>query len=153
MTEYHKEYYLKNKEELNKKCRDRYNKLKEDKESYEAHLKSGRDWRKANLEKGMWFQAKKRAIENKLEFNLEVSDIVIPEICPVLGIKLERLEKRHAGSPSLDRIDNTKGYIKCNICVISWRANALKKDATVGELLLISAYMLRKNLNGRKANN
>ena len=59
----------------------------------------------------------------------------------MLGIKLERLDKRHNGSPSLDRIDNTKGYIKGNVKVISWRANAIKKDATLEELKALVNYL------------
>jgi hypothetical protein len=40
-------------------------------------------------------------------------------------------------SPSLDRIDPSKGYVKGNVRVISARANLLKNDATVGELTLV----------------
>ncbi len=40
-------------------------------------------------------------------------------------------------SPSLDRIDSTKGYTKGNIWVISNRANTLKNDATLSELKLL----------------
>jgi hypothetical protein len=90
----------------------------------------------------MFYQAKLRAKKNNLEFNLELDDIVIPTTCPVLGIPLSRTGIRHDGSPSLDRIDNTKGYIKGNIAVISWRANALKKDASIEEIRLILKYMI-----------
>jgi hypothetical protein len=53
-------------------------------------------------------------------------DIVIPDTCPLLGTPME--------SPSLDRIDSTKGYVKGNVWVISNRANTLKNDATLTEL-------------------
>jgi hypothetical protein len=141
MSDYHKEYYRKNKDKLRKAFKDNYEKLKENPESYKKHLQAGRDWRKANPEDNMLQQARKRAKEKELEFNLDVSDIIIPTHCPVLGIKLERLDKRHSGSPSLDRIDNTKGYIKGNIAVISWRANSIKKDATLEELKAIVKYL------------
>ena len=41
-------------------------------------------------------------------------------------------------SPSLDRIDSSKGYTPDNVWVISRRANIIKHDATLEELLLIS---------------
>lgn len=48
-------------------------------------------------------------------------------------------------APSLDRIDSSKGYISGNVKVISKRANAIKNDATLEELLLIVEYV-KKNL-------
>jgi len=51
--------------------------------------------------------------------------------------------------PSVDRIDPTKGYIKGNVEVISWRANHLKNNATVEELEAIVNYMkLHGGCNG-----
>jgi hypothetical protein len=92
--------------------------------------------------------AKWRANKKGLEFDLLPSDITIPKLCPVLGIPLDTaLTKKtggarsHWSSPSLDRLDNTKGYVRGNVRVISWRANALKKDATLEELLALVKYM------------
>jgi hypothetical protein len=50
-------------------------------------------------------------------------------------------------SPSLDRIDTSKGYVKGNVWVISWRANKLKSDATLAELESI-VLALRNRLQG-----
>jgi len=49
----------------------------------------------------------------------------------------------------LDRIDNSKGYIKNNIVVISRYANELKKNATIDDLQkLVDFYKkLIKNKN------
>jgi len=44
-------------------------------------------------------------------------------------------------TPSVDRFDNTKGYTRDNIRVISLRANLLKKDATVDEVRKLLVYM------------
>ena len=74
----------------------------------------------------MWSRAKYRAKQKGLDFNITKEDIVIPDICPLLGTPMQ--------SPSLDRIDSSKGYIKDNVWVISNRANTLKNDATLTEL-------------------
>ena len=96
----------------------------------------------------MLADARKRAKAKGLEFDLVKSDLSIPDICPVLGIPLAVSSKRSAGSPSLDRVDNTKGYTKENVCVISLRANALKNDATIDELEKITNYMKEKLWHG-----
>lgn len=77
------------------------------------------------------------------EFNLTIDDIQLPEYCPLLGIKLYyNFEKRtHFNSfnhASLDRIDNSKGYIKGNVIVISRLANAMKNEANFEQLLTFS---------------
>ena len=85
--------------------------------------------------------SKQRAKRSGLEHTLTIDDIVIPDYCPVLNIKLEtgnRKEKDNA--PSIDRIDNNQGYIKENIMVISNRANILKKDASIDELIMIGKF-------------
>jgi hypothetical protein len=92
--------------------------------------------------------AKQRAKANGLNCDLTIDDIVIPEFCPVLGIKLvpsvgkgrKSLTKLEA-SPSIDRVDNSKGYTKDNICVISLRSNNIKKDATLDELRALVFHM------------
>lgn len=64
----------------------------------------------------MIYSAKHRALKKGLEFNLVPEDIVIPNVCPLIGIPIVKGEgKIHSGSPSLDRIDNTKGYTKDNV--------------------------------------
>ncbi len=90
------------------------------------------------------YAAKKRAKEKGIEFTLELSDIVIPTHCPVLGIPLEfQRGKPSDNSPSIDRIDNSKGYTPDNVVVISMRANQLKRDATLPELKALVEYMER----------
>ncbi len=43
-------------------------------------------------------------------------------------------------SPTIDRIDNTRGYTKDNVLVVSHRANSIKSDATLDELEAIVSF-------------
>jgi len=90
-------------------------------------------------------RAKKNAKAFGREFTLELMDIVIPSQCPVLGMPLV-LSHKHVkdDSPSLDRLDSTKGYIKGNVWVISQRANRIKNDATLDELRKLVQALERK---------
>lgn len=82
-----------------------------------------------------------------IPFDLTTEDIIIPETCPILGIPLvfgkgDKGYKSSAteSSPSVDRIDPNGGYIKGNIIIISWRANRLKGNATIAELIKIADF-------------
>lgn len=70
------------------------------------------------------------------DFNLDESDISVPEVCPVLGIPLSvnNSESNKDDSPSIDRIDPKKGYTKGNVAVISMKANRIKNDASLEDL-------------------
>lgn len=90
----------------------------------------------------MFNTAKRRAKDKGVDFNLDISDIVIPSVCPVLGIPLAA--KRGCvdpASPSLDRIIPSKGYVKGNVQVISHRANSIKSNATIEEVEMVLNYM------------
>jgi len=78
-----------------------------------------------------------------LPFDITPEDIVIPALCPVLGIPLlvGGGTGFHNSSPSLDRTDNARGYVKGNVQVISLRANRIKCDSTVDEMRKLLAYM------------
>jgi len=94
-----------------------------------------------NPEKRLFWSAKNRAKKRNLEFTIELNDIVIPEFCPVLGFPLEQGAENTWNSPSLDRIDPLKGYIKGNVRVISHRANNIKTNASVEELEKVLNYV------------
>ena len=96
-----------------------------------------RQKRLENPEYYLWKAAKKRAKDKQLDFTIEVSDIIIPQFCPLLQIPIVHTVgkgTRNNGSPSLDRLDNSLGYTPNNIIVISWRANFLKSDASYQEM-------------------
>lgn len=76
----------------------------------------------------IWHRARKRAAQLGIHFDLPVQDVIIPNVCPVLGIPFVIGEGRVSGSPSLDRVTPTKGYIVGNCRVISDHANRLKSN-------------------------
>jgi len=111
--------------------------------------KRNRDW-KYRANEVIYMNAKARAKKAGIPFDIERKDVIIPDVCPVLGIKLFRESKDtwfHA--PSIDRINNDGGYTKDNIMVMSRRANILKKDATVDELIMIGKFY--QNLKEKKS--
>lgn len=113
--------------------------------NHERMLATLRKYRHSNLPYTMWLAARHRAKRGNFPFALKPEDIIIPDVCPVLGIKLAPGNGGWSdGSPSLDKIKPTLGYIKENICVISWRANKLKRDGTAEEFESIAAYIRGK---------
>jgi hypothetical protein len=90
----------------------------------------------------LWVEAKRRAKSKDMEFSISFEDIIIPELCPLLGIPLRSGRGKGIGptdnAPSLDRINQSRGYVKGNVWVISNRANRLKSDASLEELELLA---------------
>lgn len=76
-------------------------------------------------------------------FDLTISDLYpLPEVCPVLGIQLsyDNVRGDTDNSLSIDRIDPAGGYTRGNIVLVSQRANRIKNNASVEELLKIAAF-------------
>lgn len=104
-----------------------------------------------NYKQSMLMKARQRAQKYRFEFNLTLEDIIIPEICPILEVPLVIGTKGdYEYTPSLDRIDNTKGYIKGNVQVISKKANSMKNSATIDELKTFCKNILRYSLNNEE---
>ena len=95
--------------------------------------------KKENRPRYLLQRAALRAKKIGVPFNLKIEDIQIPTICPVLGIKLDQ-GPRSTWS-TLDRLSPARGYVRGNVYVISFRANSIKSDATISELVAIVSYM------------
>lgn len=137
---YFKSWYDRNKEKArlaSKKWRDK---------NKEKVSRMKQEWKQNNPQKNLWSNAKYRARRVGIEFNLEISDIVIPEFCPYLGLKLtsEKLKGHLDTHMSVDRIDSSKGYVKGNIEIISYRANVMKNVATKEQLITFARSILLK---------
>ena len=140
-----------------KECDKKRHKVYKD-ANKEKQLAQHKKWWEANPKSKLYHNAKKRAKNKGWDFTITVDDITIPKKCPVLGIPLEHGKKYFSlGSPSLDRVDNTKGYTPDNIKVISWRANSIKGDATVEEIEKVFNWLKKEicqneNAHGEEKN-
>ncbi len=139
-ADYMREYTRANKDKINAQRKARR----------EARQKEVNEVRKAwrRTEYGakyqMFVNARNRARRKGLPFEIELDDIEIPTHCPALGIELisggEGGRGPNRNSPSLDRIIPELGYVKGNIVVVSYKANTMKNDATVEELLRVAEF-------------
>ena len=105
-----------------------------------------RTYARKNPDKQMLKTVRHRAKKKGYDFDLELEDIVIPEYCPVLDIKLVNyydtgIKGGRHDSPSCDRIDNTEGYVKGNIQIISNLANTMKGAASPEELIKFAQWI------------
>lgn len=97
-----------------------------------------------SVEYKMRNRAHTRSKIHNVPFNIEVSDIVVPDICPILGITLVVKKGTPGGlhnSPSLHRIIPEKGYTKGNIVVISHLANMMLSNVTTENLLKFATWI------------
>jgi len=61
--------------------------------------------------------------------------------CPVLDIKMKWGGDYGRNSPSLDKIIPSKGYVEGNVAWISYKANAVKNDATAEEVMKVAKWL------------
>lgn len=87
---------------------------------------------------------KSNAKRRLIPFDLVPEDIVIPEVCPYIGIKLSLSGVKSDNTYSIDRIDNTKGYSKDNIEIVSCLANRMKNSASVEQLITFARAILKR---------
>lgn len=122
-------------------------KWRENPEARELDKVAMRRWAENNPLSYMLSTARRRALDKGLEFTITPADFPeLPTHCPILGIPLvygRGRGPRQPDSASLDRVDSSKGYMPGNVEIISWRANDIKGDATLEELLKLVDYLQR----------
>lgn len=147
---YSREYRKGNQDYLYKKRINYYNGGKESEKKLRAQRKQENPLkiRCQYLKAGMRDRARKKKLDyDKDFFSVEylmkrLSDNPYCECCNTLldiGFKEDR--KFHDNSPSMDRVDSTKGYTKDNVAILCWRCNKHKQDATSEELRMIADFM------------
>lgn len=113
----------------------------------ERYKKLSKESYRRNFIHNMVSKAKQRAKKYGYEFNIENSDIQIPELCPILEVSFVLGDKgNYEYTPTIDRIDNTKGYTKDNIQIITKKANSMKNSASIQELKTFCKNILRYSL-------
>lgn len=84
--------------------------------------------------------AKDRARRRNIFFDLILDDIQIGTHCPILDIKFEVGRENWKNSPSLDRIDNSRGYESDNVIVVCMMANSIKNQATPDQIRKVADF-------------
>lgn len=102
-----------------------------------------------------YYTLKRRAKDKSIKFELSKEDLFNmyenkPDKCPILGIKIKYAglnadKKIIENSPSVDRIDPKKGYVKGNVMIISNLANRIKQDASIEDIEKVLTFMKRFN--------
>jgi hypothetical protein len=110
-------------------------------------------WRHNNPIKRLLICTRMSSRLKSLEHNIDESDLLLPEFCPLVGIKIDYSagNGKTMEKPSVDRIDPNRGYVKGNVEVISSLANTMKSKATP-EQLLFFAYEIIKRYKDEKIN-
>jgi hypothetical protein len=88
---------------------------------------------------------KYRVAKRGYKTDLEISDIPeVGDVCPVLGIRYVKFGKKRDLGPSIDRVNSNLPYLKKfkdNLCFISFKANRLKNNSSIEDLMKIIGYM------------
>lgn len=120
----------------------KWHELKTDPVKYQTELDRRTKKLRADPRLDLLYSARSRAKSLSLPCTISIDDIVVPDRCPILGTPIEKGRHRvFDGSPSLDRLIPELGYVPGNIAVISYRANALKGNASPEELLALANWV------------
>ena len=159
--QYNKEYRIKNLDKLRK--REKEYRLKNKDERKEAN----RQWYYSEKGRSYYskvsnqvpyicskscFRLKDRAKKKNLKFNLDADYLmsIYPKDkkCKILGFKMRvnrfsKIAKQDKYTPTVNRINPKKGYVKGNVEIISQLANSMLCNANKSELIKFKNYLTR----------
>lgn len=125
---------------VNRKKRVKYLREYHEENKHTVAKRKRAQWADPRNRRSIWLCALRRKSLNKgIKFNLTLEDIVIPEYCPVLGVLLN-FDCTSPNCATMDKIVPSKGYVKGNVIVVSKRANQIKSDATVAEIMKVAEF-------------
>ena len=157
-NKYNREAYLRNRDNPEFKRKRKEYSAKRYQLNQAASKAASRAWALANPERtkeistasrrrrlllSIYRNVRKRAKKRGMEFSITYEDLVVPDVCPIFGEPLVMDGTGGNFAPSLDRIDNTKGYIPGNVQVISLLANCMKWTSTPEQLAAFCRGMLK----------
>ena len=142
ISQRNKAHHQKNKDNINRRRRETNFKNRNGENS--------RKW----VVRHLLYDCKSRSRKKGLVFDLSVSDLHIPDVCPIFGVGLVygSKGKRVACSPSIDRIDSSKGYTPDNVWIICWKANNIKNEGTPAQHRAIADAVEKRLLDGQEHN-
>ena len=92
---------------------------------------------------GLRARAKKKNLECNLESYKDLPKV--PKYSPIFNIPLfVGVGVSTDNSPTLDRIDNNKGYIKGNLQIISRKANQMKSNGNFKDIEMLYKYIKKQ---------
>lgn len=106
----------------------------------DRHNESRRTRHAADPRNSMLDNAKQRARIHDLPFSITLDDVVMPTLCPALGVPLAVSSKVSDCSPTLDKIIPALGYVPGNVVVVSHLANRIKSNATPAQLMAVARF-------------
>lgn len=136
-------------ERVNARQRERERKRRASDPEYREHVNAQKRERHSDPDTRIRLlaqYARRRAKARGLAFDEDLSDLLPPPThCPALGIPLcyESGRGWRDSSPSIDRIDNCKGYVKGNRVVVSDLANKIKTSATHDQIRKVADFYER----------
>lgn len=94
----------------------------------------------------LFHQAQSRAKLKSIPFNIVPEDVIVPDKCPYLKVPfIIGTKKDYQYTHSLDRVDNSRGYVKGNIEVVCKKANSMKNSASNKELITFALEIIKRN--------
>ena len=91
--------------------------------------------------------AQRRSVEMGIPIGIHIEDIFLTRLCPYLGTPMIYGATVASGdSASLDKIIPALGYVKGNIQVISSRANLMKSNSSVEQMVAFANSVLKLHI-------
>lgn len=128
------------------RCKFCVNKVNPYKLSQKEYYKLNKEkYKQSGLKHHIIHNVKKYITDDSIDFNILPEDIDIPEYCPILNIRINTEYTGQSGpkdnSPSIMLLDESKGYVKDNIMMVSYKANKIRKRFNPDDIRSVLDYI------------